>query len=176
MRAKYDVELVGDFVQTRTQLAELLLALTELPAPDEIHPEVRHDGVDDQKLEGLLGHLRRERNERVGHHLVRERSRDENVVEHHRGFQIETLSHLDDALAFERAFGVDPGYLGATATHVQGELGGHCQGVADLGLTAPPFAVDLGDAARGNAASEDGVDGIRAGLDVDGILSLRRKE
>jgi hypothetical protein len=34
----------------------------------------------------------------------------------------------------------------------------------------PPFAEHLGDAARGHAAAEDGVDAVGAGPDVDGVL------
>ena len=72
--------------------------------------------------------------------------------------------------------------LESAAALVQGQLGGHGEGVADLGLAAPaslrrgqkgaqlcfaragffpgflpPFAEHLGDAARGHAAAEDGV-------------------
>ena len=39
-------------------------------------------------------------------------------------------------------------------------------------LYAPPLAEDLRQVARGDAAAEDGVDGIRASLDVDVVLAL----
>lgn len=38
---------------------------------------------------------------------------------------------------------------------------------------APPLAEYLGQVARGDAATHDGVDGVRARLDVDVVLALR---
>lgn len=41
-------------------------------------------------------------------------------------------------------------------------------------MYTPPLAEDLGQVARWDAAAEDGVKGIRAGLDVDVVLALPR--
>ena len=132
-----DVEFIGDFVELGEELAEPLLALGELAAADEIDPEVGHDAVDDQNLEGLLGEFAREKGQGVVHHLVGERSRDEDVVENGIRVKVEPLCDLDDALGPERALGVDEGDLSAATALVQGQLGGHGEGVADLGLAAP---------------------------------------
>ena len=96
-----------------------------------------HDAVDDQNLEGFLGEFAREKGQGVVHHLVGERSRDEDVVENGIRVKVEPLCDLDDALGPERALGVDEGDLSAATALVQGKLGGHGEGVADLGLAAP---------------------------------------
>ena len=97
-----------------------MLPLGELAAADEVDPEVGHDAVDDQQLEGLLGELAREEGQGVVHHLVREGSSDENVLEDSLGVEVEALGDLDDAIGPERALGVDEGNLGAAAALVQG--------------------------------------------------------
>ena len=40
-------------------------------------------------------------------------------------------------------------------------------------MRVPPLAEHLGQGARGNTAAEDGVEGVRAGLDMDVVLALR---
>lgn len=141
-----------------------MLPLGELAAADEVDPEVGHDAVDDQQLEGLLGELAREEGQGVVHHLVREGSSDENVLEDSLGVEVEALGDLDDAIGPERTLGVDEGNLGAAAALVQGQLGGHGEGVADLGLAAPA-SFEEGSEGRTAVFREGGVfPGVRTSI------------
>ena len=98
---------------------------------------MRHDAVDDQELERFLGEPRGERDEAVRHHLVRERLRDEDVIQHRLRVEVEPFRDLLDAIGAERALRVDPGDFRAAAAFVQRELRRDREGVADLRLASP---------------------------------------
>ena len=172
-----------------------------LAAADEIDPEVGHDAVDDQNLEGFLGEFARERVRAlsiiswVNVRATRMLSRTASESRLNRSAIWTMRSALNVPSVSMKATLAQPppssrGSWVVTARVWQIWVLPHLRwvrrGVRRMhscvsrwfrvrGLV-PPFAVHLGDAARGYTAAEDDIEGVSAGPDVDGVLPLRARE
>lgn len=80
------------------------------------------------------------------------------VVEDFFAGEAVAVCNAQEAHGAEGAFGVDVEAFSFAAAHVEGELTGYGEGVADLGFSGAEFAEDFGDGAGFNAAGKEGVE------------------
>lgn len=74
------------------------------------------------------------------------------VVEDFFAGEAVAVCDAEEADGAEGAFGVDVETFSLAAAHVEGELTGYGEGVADLGFSGAKFAEDFGDGAGFDAA------------------------
>ena len=85
------------------------------------------------------------------------------VVEDFFAGEAVAVCDAEEAHGAEGAFGVDVEAFAFAAAHVEGELAGYGEGVADLGFAGAEFSKDFGDGAGFDAAGEEGVELFGAG-------------
>lgn len=75
----------------------------------------------------------------------------------------ESLSNRKKTDGSECPLCIDIQTLSFTAAHVEGQLAGHCQGMADLTLSCSEFSEDLGNRPSLDTAPKESVEPLRAG-------------
>ena len=162
-----DAELVRETLEGAHEFGEVGLAGGELAAAGEVGAVKRGGRVDDEEAEARLAH-------HVGG-LVQELELVVRVVGAGVGDVVEDL-FAREAVAVrdgeephgaEGAFRVDVEAFALAAAHVEGELAGYGEGVADLGFPCAEFAEDFRDGAGFDAAGEEGVELFGARGDGD---------
>ena len=162
-----DAEFVREPLERAHELGEVRLAGGELAAAGEVGAVERGGRVDDQEGEARLAH-------HVGG-LVQELELVVRVVGAGVGDVVEDLFAREavavrdgeEAHGPEGAFGVDVKAFSFPTAHVEGQLTGHGEGVADLGFARSEFAEYLCHRARFDAAGEQGVELLGAGGNGD---------
>jgi len=166
-----DAKLIRQTLQRAHELGQMRLARRELPATDEVGAIERRRGVDDQQGKARLAHH--------GRGLVQQLQLVVGVVGAGVGDVVEDLfageavavGDGEEAHGAKGALGVDVQTLALAAAHVEGQLTGHGQRVADLALARPELAEDLRDAARLHPAGEQRVELLRARRDGDQLAA-----
>ena len=85
------------------------------------------------------------------------------IVEDLFAIQSVSVGDCEETYGPEGPFGVDVQAFSFAAAHVEGELAGYCEGVADLRLAGAEFAEDFRYRAGFDAAGKESVEVFRAG-------------
>lgn len=143
------------------------LPAAELPAAAVIGAVQGGGGVDDEQREAGLAHHRAGLVQQLQLMVAVVRAGICHVIQDLLARQPVPVRHGEQPHWAEGALGVDVQAFPLAAAHVEGELAGDGQGVADLRLAGAELAEDLGDAAGFDAAGQKGVELLRAGGDGD---------
>ena len=149
-----DAELVRQPLQRAHEFREMRLPVRQLAAAGEIGAVERGGAVDDEQGEARLAHHLAGLVEQLQLVVGIVGARVGDVVEHL--FAVEPVAVGDGEAAHgaEGAFGVDVEAFAFAAAHVEGELAGDGEGVADLRFAGAEFAEDFGDGAGFDAAGQ----------------------
>ena len=162
---------LGQTLEGTEELAELLLAISELAAAGEVGAEERGGGVDDDDSKSVLSHHCGRLGEKLLLMFAVVGAGAGDVVEDVVGVEAEALGDGAEALGTEGAFGVDVEGHAFGAALVEGKLAGDAERVAELRLAGSELAEELGDGAGLEAAAEELVEFLGAGCDADEVLS-----
>ena len=143
------------------------LARAQLAAAAKVGTVQGRCAVDDEQGEARLAHHLRRLVQQLQLMIAIVCPCIRNVIQHLLATQPIPIRNRQTPYGAKGAFGVDVQAFPLAAAHVKGQLAGDGEGVADLRLAGAELAKDFGDAARFEAAGEEGVELLGARGDGD---------
>lgn len=162
-----DAKLIGKALQRAHEFGQVRLAVAELSAAEEVGSVQGGGGVDNEERKAGLAHHLGCLVEQLQLMIGVVSSCVGNIVEDFFPREAVAVGDREQTDGAEGALGVDVQTLALAAAHVEGQLAGDGEGVANLGLSGAEFAKEFGNTAGFDAAREEGVEVLGAGGDGD---------
>ena len=159
--------LVRQTLKSFEEFTEIVLPGCQLPTADVLGSEQGRGTIADDQREPALAEQRPGLSQELLLVFGVVRPGESDVVQHGLWIHLEPLRDVHQSIGPERSLGVDVKAFALATAMRDRNLARDGECMAQLCLSASELAVNLGDAARLKAATEDTVEGRRAGGEAD---------